>query len=72
MEAIQARMRRDLEGARSFLIVADQIKSVEEIGNKNVEFAEQRLKANTPFYLLAYAVLDALEIDKQRRSGSKG
>jgi hypothetical protein len=62
MEAAQARMQRDLEGARSFLIVADKVVSVSETGRS--EPLTERLKRNTPFYLLASVVLDQLETYK--------
>jgi hypothetical protein len=61
LEAIQSRMRLDLTGARSLLIAADQIKRVSERDSKNAPFSDKRLKENTPFYLLAFVVLEAVQ-----------
>ena len=62
LEAIQARMRQDLEGARSFLMVADKVVSITETGGS--EPLEERLKKSTPFYFLTSVVLGQLEASK--------
>jgi hypothetical protein len=62
LESVQVRMRQDLEGARSFLTVADKVVSLTETGGS--EPLEERMKKSTPFYLLTSVVLEQLEMSK--------
>jgi len=62
IESVQARMRQDLEGSRSFLVVADNVLSLTEKGG--TEPLEARLKKSTPFYLLTSVVLEQLKGSK--------
>jgi hypothetical protein len=62
LEAVQVRMRQDLEGARSFLMVADRVVSIN--ATINAETLEKWMKNSVPFYLLASVVLEQLETSK--------
>jgi len=57
-EAVQKCMRKELEGARSLLMAADKVQKLTDTGPGPLE---NKLKGNTPFFLLAYVVLAELK-----------
>ena len=61
IEAAILRIARDLEGARSFLVVADKVVSLSSKSDDLV--LRQRLTNAAPFYLLSAVVLEELKHD---------
>ena len=61
-DAVLSCMQRDLEGARSFLIIADKVIDLTEKGG--CEPLAARLQRSTPFYLLTTVVMEQLELSK--------
>ncbi len=61
VEAIRDHMRQHLEGARSFLIVANKVTNLTD---KNSPLPAEPAEVDRPFFLLGSVVLDILEESK--------
>ena|ERR1035438_709509 len=62
VEAATLRIERDLEGARSFLVVADKVVSLSSKSDETV--LQQRLTNAAPFYVLACVVLEQCKFEQ--------
>lgn len=62
-EATRVCIRRDMAGARSFLVVADAV--LKEIRSRNCQFALQEPEYQTKFYLLACAIDEFLQTRRE-------